>query len=253
MNESLTQCFLSNPLSALLSAALSFAICVILVLAPVCAALYLVYFLLTLPLRRNERARLFVDLLELGLQQGRSPEAAILGAASSRDPALVRRFHLLRAYLDKGLRLSAALQRVPRLLPPQLCAMLQTAERAGDLAKFLPACRRLLQDGVSRVRGALNYVLVIGLAVTPSFVFLPALFRVRIFPKLTEVFAGMTADEPLPAFTRLVFGAGAWPCCFSASCWSAEPKYSHTARRGRCDSHQVPVSRAAASRERPLR
>jgi general secretion pathway protein F len=216
MNESLTQCFLSNPLSALLSAALSFAICVILVLAPVCAALYLVYFLLTLPLRRNERARLFVDLLELGLQQGRSPEAAILGAASSGDPALGARFHLLRPYLDKGLRLSAALQRVPRLLPPQLCAMLQTAERAGDLAKFLPACRRLLQDGVSRVRGALNYVLVIGLAVTPSFVFLPALFRVRIFPKLTEVFAGMTADEPLPAFTRLVFGAGAWTTAFQA-------------------------------------
>jgi type II secretory pathway component PulF len=216
MNESLTQSVLSNPLSALLSAALSFAIYVILVLAPVCAVLYLVYFLLTLPLRRNERARLFVDLLELGLRQGRSPEAAILAAASSRDPALGARFRLLKSYLEKGLRLSAALERVPRLLPPQLCAMLQTAERTGDLTKVLPACRRLLQDGVSRVRGGLNYVLVIGLAITPCLVLLPLLFRAVILPKFAEVFAGMTAEAPLPAFTRLVFGTSAWTTALQA-------------------------------------
>jgi hypothetical protein len=27
-------------------------------------------------------------------------------------------------------------------------------------------------------------------------------------------------------------GAARWPPCFSASCWQAEPKYSHTAARG---------------------
>jgi len=210
MNESLTQSFLSNPLSEVLGAALSFAIYVLLVLAPLCAALYLVYFLLTLPLRRNERARLFVDLLELGLEQGRSPEAAILEAASSRDPALGARFHHLTPYLAQGLRLSAALEHVPHLLPPQLCAMLQTAERTGDLTKVLPACRRLLEDVVSRVRGALNYVLVIGLAITPCLVLVPAMLRLRILPKFAEVFAALSADEPLPAFTQLVFGTSAW-------------------------------------------
>lgn len=79
MSESLAQFFGSDPLSTVLSAALFFVLYVMLGLAPICAVLYLVYFLLTLPLRRNERARVFVDLLEVGLKQGRTPEAAILG------------------------------------------------------------------------------------------------------------------------------------------------------------------------------
>ena len=139
-----------------------------------------------------------------------SPEAAILEAASSRDPALGARFHHLKPYLAQGLRLSAALEHVPRVLSPQLCAMLQTAERTGDLTKVLPACRRLLEDGVSRVRGALNYVLVIGLAITPCLVLVPAMLRHVVLPKFTEVFAALSADGALPAFTQLVFGTSAW-------------------------------------------
>jgi len=94
--------------------------------------------------------------------------------------------------------------------------MLQTGERIGDLTKVLPACRRFLEDGVSRVRGALNYVLILGLAVTPSAVLLPTLFKAMILPKFKEVFAGMTEGEPLPAFTRLVFGNSAWTTIFQA-------------------------------------
>ncbi len=216
MSESLAQFFGSDPLSTVLSAALFFVLYVMLGLAPICAVLYLVYFLLTLPLRRNERARVFVDLLEVGLKQGRTPEAAILGAASSRDPALGARFHLLSAYLEQGVRLSAALQRVPRLLPRQLGAMLQTGERIGDLTKVLPACRRFLEDGVSRVRGALNYVLVIAFAITPFFILLPVFFQNTILPKFKEVFAGLAEGEQLPAFSRLVLGNSAWVTTFQA-------------------------------------
>ena len=56
-------------------------------LSLVLGVLYLFYFLLTLPMRRNERARLFLDLLELGLKEGRAPGQAIMDASSSRDPA----------------------------------------------------------------------------------------------------------------------------------------------------------------------
>ncbi len=158
MNDWLAQLFPSDPLSAVLGAALFFAIYVILVLAPVCAALYLAYFLLTLPLRRNERARLLVDLLELGLKQGRTPEAALLGAASSGDPALGARFRRLSAYLGQGFRLSAALERVPGLLPPQVRAMLQTGEQhrgphegAARLPP-VPRRRRLARPGRPELR-----------------------------------------------------------------------------------------------------
>src|SRR3954470_19025843 len=81
-------------------------------MAPICGLLYLIYFFLTLPMRRRERARLFLHLLEMGLSEGRSAEAAIEGAASSRDTELGSRFHSLAGYLRQGLRLGQALDHV---------------------------------------------------------------------------------------------------------------------------------------------
>src|SRR5690349_19482379 len=101
-------------------------------LLPFIAGLYLAYFLLTLPLRRDERARLFLHLLELGLGAGRSPGHGIADIAASRDRALGARFHLMAAHIEQGLRLDEALAQVPRLLPPQICAMLRTGQRIGD-------------------------------------------------------------------------------------------------------------------------
>jgi len=169
---------------------------------------YVVFFLLTLPMRRNERARLFLDLLELGLKEGRSPEAALVDAAASRDPALGARFYLLGAHLEKGRRLGEALADVPRLLPPQVVAMLRAGERIGDITKVLPASRRLLGDGVSQVRGALNYLLILGFVVTPFSLFIPILLAAKIIPQFKLVFAGMAEGVPLPAFSALVLSGG---------------------------------------------
>jgi type II secretory pathway component PulF len=170
-----------------------------------CGVIYLFYFLLTLPMRRNERARLFLDLLELGLKDGRTPEAAIVATSASRDHAMGVRFYLLAALVEKGSRLGAALDGVPRLLPPQIRAMLKTGERIGDVAKVLPASRQLLRDGISQARGALNYLVILAFCITPYTVILPLIIRFSIIPKYEEVFVGML-EGPLPAFTHLVFG-----------------------------------------------
>ena len=200
------QLFQSDPLQAIAALALAFVVYLFLGLLPVCGVSYVIYFLLTLPLRRNERARMFLDLLELGLQEGRTPEAAVTGAAASRDRSLGVRFHLLAAHLEAGLRFSQALEQVPRLLPPQVCAMLKTGERIGDIRKVLPACRLLLRDSVSYVRGALNYLILIAFAVTPVMFVVPFLLRVYVMPKFQDIFAGMLEGQSLPAFTRFVFG-----------------------------------------------
>jgi general secretion pathway protein F len=167
--------------------------------------LYLFYFFLTLPMRRNERVRLFLDLLELGLKEGKPAERALIEAAASRDKAMGKRFHLLAAHLEGGMKLSDALTRVPRVLPPQVAAMLKTGERIGDIGKVLPACRHLLTDGVSQVRGALNYLLILTFLVTPSTIIVPMLLAVFVMPKFKEVFAGMLGNSALPAFTQFVF------------------------------------------------
>jgi type IV pilus assembly protein PilC len=177
----------------------------VLELIPACGIIYVFYFFLTLPMRRNERTRLFLDLVELGLKEGRAPEKAIIDASSSRDPAPGARFHLLAAHLETGMKFSDALGKVPRLLPPQIIAMLKAGERIGDIAKVLPACRKLLGDGVSQVRGALNYLLVLVFVITPFTVFVPIMIGVMIIPKFKEVFIGMGTGQPLPAFTQFVF------------------------------------------------
>ena len=179
-------------------------------LLPFIAGLYLAYFLLTLPLRRNERARLFLDLLELGLGGGRSPEHIIADVAASRDRGLGARFHLLAAYIEQGLRFDEALDQVPRLLPPQIRAMLRTGQRIGDLRKVLPACRLSLHGSISQVRGALNYVLILAFLATPFTVVVPIMLRIKVVPAFKAVFTDAFGSGQLPAFTRFVLAGDSW-------------------------------------------
>jgi type II secretory pathway component PulF len=185
---------------------LGFLLFVLFGLAATGGAVYLIYFLLTLPMRRNERARMFLDLLELGMKERHTPEAAIIWAAASHDRGLGVRFHLLAAHLEQGRRLGDALGQVPRLLPPQVVAMLRAGERIGDVGKVLPGCRLLLKDSVSQVRGALNYLLLLAFVITPVSVFIPIIIRIKILPAFRQVFDGM--GIALPGFTRLVFASG---------------------------------------------
>jgi len=115
------------------------------------------------------------------------------------------RFHLLAAHLEKGLRLSSALEKVPRLLPPEIAGMLKAGEKIGDIRKVLPACRQFLKDGVSHVRGALNYLLVLAFAVTPFTVFVPIMLKIKVLPSFKQVFDTMLEGQPLPALTRWMF------------------------------------------------
>ena len=167
----------------------------------------LAYFILSLPLRRHERARFFLDLLETGLKRGRSAEQSIVSLAQTRDPSMGVRFHLVGAWIETGLRLGQALDRVPHFLPPRINAMLQVGEEIGDLARVLPACRRQLQDGASQSRGAVNYLIVAAFVLTPiaPLVFLG--LAVFVFPKYMMVFADMGEGTALPALTRFVLGA----------------------------------------------
>ena len=206
MSASLAQLLLTDQLQDIGFGVLCFFAYILAGLVPACGGVYLIYFLFTLPLRRNERARMFLDLLELGLKEGRTPEAAVIGASASRDRSLGVRFHLLAAHIEQGLRLSQALDQVPRLLPAQVCAMLKTGDRIGDLQKVLPACRLLLRDSVSQVRSALNYLILVTFAITPAMLMVPFGLGVFVLPKFKEVFAGMNEGMCLPAFTQLIFG-----------------------------------------------
>jgi type IV pilus assembly protein PilC len=210
MSELLRQLLEPDPLRGFFELLFGFILYVLLGILPIIGSVYLIYFLLTLPMRRAERARMFLDLIEHGLKQGRTPEAALVAAANSRDRSLGARFHLLAAYLEKGLRLDEALARVPRLLSPQIRAILGTGGRIGDVGRVLPACRALLRDSVSQVRGALNYVILLSFAVTPFMIFVPIVLKVKVIPAFKAVFEGVFEGSQIPAFTRFVLAEDSW-------------------------------------------
>ena len=157
--------------------------------------LALLHLLVSLPMRRAERARALLDLMETSLRLGEPVEPALISISLSREQSLGVRFHLFVAWLEKGLRLDEALAKVPRLLPPQIVAMLQAGQRIGDLRKILPACRQLLADAVSETRSALNYLVVITFVVSPATMFVFSILAIMVFPKLNEVAYGLGMDH----------------------------------------------------------
>lgn len=158
-------------------------------------AIALLHFLLSLPLRRAERARTLIDLIETAIRLGQPVEQALISISLSREQSLGVRFHLFVAWMQKGLRLDEALAKVPSLLSPQIVAMLKTGLRLGDLQKVLPACRQLLADSVSETRSALNYLVIITFVVSPATMLIFSFIALTVFPKLNEVGYGVGVDH----------------------------------------------------------
>jgi type II secretory pathway component PulF len=175
--------------------------------------LFLAHFLLTLPMRRAERARLFLDLIESAIKQGRPVEETLISVSQSRDMSMGVRFHLLAAWLEQNLPLNEALAKVPRFLPPQVTAMLMAGRKIGDLKKVLPACRQLLKDAVSQTRGAINYLVILTFVITPMGMGVIGVLKVTILPKYREIFAGTIGSGMgvMPGGVEFVFNhAGTW-------------------------------------------
>lgn len=170
--------------------------------------LFLIHFLFTLPMRRTERARLFLDLLQGVLDRGQSIEEMILSIAQSRDRTVGVRFYFLAAHVESGLRFAAALEKVPGFLPPQISAMLAAGDQLGDFKKVLPACREILRDRPVAVRSAVHYLILVILVFSPVFILVVMLTTVFVIPRFKEVAAGMGVR--LWPETLFVFGNTGW-------------------------------------------
>jgi type II secretory pathway component PulF len=168
----------------------------------------LIHFFFSLPMRRAERARLFLDLLESALQRGQAVEQMILSLAQSRDRTVGVRFHLLAAHIEGGSRFIAALEKVPRFLPPQISAMLRAGEKLGDLRRVMPACREIMQDRPAAVRSAVHYMILVVLFFSPVFVFVTTLTMVFVVPRFEGVAEGTNAR--LWPLTQFVFAHPVW-------------------------------------------
>ena len=161
------------------------------VLLPGGAFSLVIHFLLSLPMRRRDRALFFLDLLETVLQRGQPLEPAILAAAENHDRAIGVRFYMMAAHIEGGARLGEALEKEPRFLPPQINAMLRAGEKLGDLKKILPACREVLRIAPDTVRSTAHYMVAILLVTAPVAIWLICMISMFIVPKFKDIAAGM--------------------------------------------------------------
>ena len=193
----------------------------VLVLEAGCVAgvVFLIHLCFTLPMRRTERARLFLNLLEGALKRGQSVEPAILSAAENHDRAIGVRFHLVAAHIEDGARLGEALEKVPSFLPPQVNAMILAGEKLGDLKKVLPACREVLRVAPDTVRTTMHYLMVaIGAAIrTRCHLADFVVVHYLLFPNSGDVAAGMGLEVwPLALFVFALNDSGFYLVGFEA-------------------------------------
>jgi type II secretory pathway component PulF len=159
----------------------------------------LLHFVLSLPMRRRDRARFFLDLLETAIERGQSIEHAILTAADTRDRVMGVRFYLLAAHIENGARFTEALEKVPTFLPPQVNAMLRAGDKLGDLKKVLPACREVLRVAPDTVRSTLHYMVAMLMVFAPIAIWLITMLMIFVVPKFKDVAAGMGVRVWQPA------------------------------------------------------
>jgi type II secretory pathway component PulF len=168
---------------------------------------WLLYFFVSLPMRREERARLFLDVVGTGLQRGQSLEHTVVSASTAGDVALGARFHLLAAFLEKGMSLGKALDQVPHFLPPSMRAMLRAGAEAACLPRILLACRRQLRDGAAQVWKAQHFLALMALIATPFWLFVFWTLVVFVFPKFQAIAEEMGTGS-LPLLQGLLNHAG---------------------------------------------
>src|SRR5665213_302416 len=172
------------------------------ILVPGGAFSLVIHFLLSLPMRRRDRALFFLDVVETVLQRGQPLEPAILAAAENHDRAIGVRFYMVAAHIEGGARLGGALEKEPRFLPPQINAILRAGEKLGDLKKVLPACREVLRIAPDTVRSTAHYMVAILLIFAPVACLLISTLSVFVIPKFKDVAAGMGVPLwPLTLFT----------------------------------------------------
>jgi len=163
------------------------------VVVPILGALaYLGYYVFSLPLRRRERARLFLDLIETGLQSGQGAEQAVLSAAKQGVQKLNLSFRQFAGRLTEGLGFAQALELTPGLLPAPVAAMLRAGAELGDLGKTLPSCRRLLRDATTPLLKAQHYLMLLMFVTSPMWIAVFCLLMVFVMPKLVQIQCDLT-------------------------------------------------------------
>lgn len=127
--------------------------------------------------------------------------------ASTSQPAMVELLLDLRASLDQGRELSAAMSRHPKVFSAFYLAMIRVGEMTGRMPEVL---LRLAQhqeyelDTRARIKQALRYPTMVIIAISIAIV----IINLFVLPTFADAFKSFHAELPLA--TRLLLGFSAW-------------------------------------------
>jgi len=163
-----------------------------------------IHWMVTLAHRRRERARHLLSLLEIAVADGRTPEAVLVDACDTADPELPIRVHILAAYVENGVRLDAALDFVPSVLPADIRAMVQIGLRTGRLDQVLKHARLTLDEPREASSAGLNATLLL-IALTSSISSsLMTMILIVVFPKFRQIAMDLVSMQDLSNGNPLV-------------------------------------------------
>ncbi|MBT9455160.1 MAG: type II secretion system F family protein [Burkholderiaceae bacterium] len=127
--------------------------------------------------------------------------------ASTAQASLIALLEDIRASLDQGRELSAALARHPKVFSPFYVAMVRVGEMTGRLTEVFQRLSQHLEfelDIRARIKQALRYPMMVIIAMAIAVV----IINIFVLPTFANAFAGFKAE--LPLMTRILLGFSAW-------------------------------------------
>lgn len=160
-------------------------------LSVVCVVPLLAYYFLSLPLRRAQRALLFLDLVEQGLRAGKTLEETVVSVTATGDSCLGYRFQRVGDWIRQGTPWPEALERVPNFLPPVVVATLKAADQMGGLECVIPLCRQLMAEARSRTGATFQIFASIPWMIIPILPMVAGTLSVFVAPKYFDMLGEM--------------------------------------------------------------
>jgi type II secretory pathway component PulF len=166
---------------------------------------YVFYFWLSRPLKKQEEARVFIQLLRLAVKGGRSIEATLIEASRTRDRTIPVWLHYLAAHLEAGFPLPEALEKSKLIIPPSIVRLLQVGLKNNTLPGLLQHADDLQFQPLSRAFQGVDLLYLGLLAFFPAISSVTITLMVFVVPKFESIVAGMGGNTETTNVLRQVF------------------------------------------------
>lgn len=170
--------------------------------------IHLFYIIASAPLRRKEIIRNFLDVISIGMKNGKSPEMTIIELSHQGNHELGDNLDRVAKCINAGDGLTSSISK-NRFMPENITGILKVGVLCGDFNKVLPACYESLKQYQSRSRAVLNYLLPFLILFQTGLVL--ASFTASVLPKMGRIFLELThggvflrfADSPFVSILYL--------------------------------------------------